>query len=69
VAPPGKKSFPLRLDPALYGALERTAAGDFRSVNAQVEVLLREALGRRGVKVAASELPKRGRPKKETSDD
>ena len=44
MASPGKKSFPLRLDPALYAALERTAAQDFRSVNVQVEVLLREAL-------------------------
>jgi hypothetical protein len=61
---PTKKSFPLRLDPALYQALERAAAGDFRSVNAEVEVLLREALARRGVKVAASEQPKRGRPAK-----
>ncbi len=69
MATPGKKSFPLRLDPALYIALERTAAQDFRSVNVQVEVLLREALGRRGVKVAASEPARRGRPKKETSDD
>ena len=69
MAPPGKKSFPLRLDPALYTALERTAAGDFRSVNTQVEVLLREALARRGVKVATSEPARRGRPKKETSDE
>lgn len=64
MASPGKKSFPLRLDPALYTALERTAAQDFRSVNVQVEVLLREALGRRGIKVAASEQARRGRPKK-----
>ena len=66
MAIPGKKSFPLRLDPALYIALERTAAQDFRSVNVQVEVLLREALGRRGVKLTASEPVRRGRPKKET---
>ncbi len=59
-----KKSFPLRLDPALYAALERAAAGDFRSVNGQIEVLLREALARRGIKVAASEPAKRGRPPK-----
>ena len=65
MAPPGKKSFPLRLDPALYTALERTAAGDFRSVNTQVEVLLREALARRGVTVATSEPARRGRPKKD----
>jgi hypothetical protein len=57
-----KKAFPLRLDPALYAAIERSAAGDLRSVNAQVEVLLREALARRGVKVKISEQPKRGRP-------
>jgi hypothetical protein len=57
-----KKAFPLRLDPALYAAIERAAAGDFRSVNAEVEVLLREALERRGVKVGVSEAPKRGRP-------
>ena len=49
--PPTKKSFPLRLDPALYAALERAAAADFRSVNAEVEVLLREALARRGIKL------------------
>ena len=59
---PPKKSFPLRLDPALYAALERAAAGDFRSVNAEVEVLLREALARRGVKVDRSEPARRGRP-------
>lgn len=59
---PTKKSFPLRLDPALFAALERAAAADFRSVNAEVEVLLREALARRGVKVEQSEAPRRGRP-------
>jgi hypothetical protein len=62
MALPTKKAFPLRLDPVLYAAIERAAAGDFRSVNAQVEVLLREALARRGVKVSVSEAPKRGRP-------
>lgn len=61
---PAKKAFPLRLDPALYAALERAAAADFRSVNAEVEVLLREALARRGIKVLASEAPRRGRPPK-----
>jgi hypothetical protein len=69
-APP-KKAFPLRLDPALFAAVERMAAGDFRSVNAEVEVLLREALERRGVKVAVSNKPKRGRPaqKEESGND
>lgn len=66
---PAKRSFPLRLDPALYAALERVAAGDFRSVNAQVEVLLREALARRGVKLAPAEPPRRGRPPKEPAKE
>jgi len=65
MAPRPKKAFPLRIEPALWVALERSAAVDFRSVNAQVEVLLREALARRGLKVAAPEQRKRGRPPKE----
>jgi hypothetical protein len=60
--PPVKKAFALRLDPALYAAIERAAAGDLRSVNAEVEVLLREALARRGIKVAVTEGARRGRP-------
>jgi len=66
VAP--RKSFPLRLDPALYAAIERAAAGDLRSVNAEVECLLREALARRGVKLDAPVAVKRGRPAKEDGD-
>ncbi|MED5544070.1 MAG: toxin-antitoxin system HicB family antitoxin [Pseudomonadota bacterium] len=57
-----KKAFPLRLDPELHAALERAAAGDLRSVNAEIEVLLREALARRGVKVPVSPPSRRGRP-------
>jgi hypothetical protein len=60
-----KKGFALRLDPALHAALERAAASDLRSVNAQIECLLREALARRGVKIAESKPPRRGRPPKE----
>ncbi len=63
--PPHKKAFPLRLDPALYAAIERSAATDLRSVNAQVECLLREALARRGVKLADPVRPRRGRPPKD----
>jgi len=59
-----RKSFALRLDPLLYDALERAAAGDLRSINAEIEILLREALARRGVKVGQSDAPKRGRPPK-----
>jgi hypothetical protein len=65
----GKKAFPLRLDPALHAAVERSAATELRSVNAQVECLLREALAKRGVRVEISPTNKRGRPKKENGDD
>lgn len=68
MAAPPKKAFALRLDPALYAAIERAAANDLRSVNAEVECLLREALARRGVKVPVSETPRRGRPTKEEDD-
>jgi hypothetical protein len=60
-----KKAFPLRLDPALHAAIERLAAQDFRSVNAELEVLLREALQRRGVRLPAPDPPRRGRPPKD----
>lgn len=59
-----KKSFPLRLDPILYQALERWAADEFRSVNGHIEYLLREALRREG------RLPSpHGLPKKEEEKD
>ncbi len=48
-----KKAFLLRIDPALWAAIERLAQAELRSANAQVEFLLRDALGRRGA------LPKR----------
>jgi hypothetical protein len=65
---PPRKAFPLRLDPALYAAIERAAAGDLRSVNAEVECLLREALARRGVKLDAPQPARRGRPPKGDED-
>lgn len=43
-----KKQFPLRLDPKLYAALERWAADEFRSANAHIEFLLREAVRHAG---------------------
>lgn len=64
-----KKAFPLRLDPALYAAVERIAAADLRSVNAQFECLLREALSRRGVKLEAPQPARRGRPPKEDGNE
>lgn len=68
MAAPPKKAFPLRLDPALYAAIERAAAADLRSVNAEVECLLREALARRGVKLTDPVRPRRGRPPKSETE-
>ena len=64
MAGPDRKAYPLRVDPALWAAVERCAAADLRSVNSQVECLLREALAARGVKLKASVPRKRGRPGK-----
>ena len=39
-----RKAYPLRLDPKIHAAVEKWAADDLRSVNAQIEFLLRQAL-------------------------
>lgn len=62
-----RKSYPLRVDPALWSAVERCAAADLRSVNAEIEILLREALKARGLKLDPPVIRKRGRPSKEES--
>lgn len=69
MASPDKKSFALRLDPALWAQIERLAAQELRSANAQIEYLLRDALARRGIKPASSPAPKRGRPAAEPGAD
>jgi len=46
-----RKAFALRVDPALYDAIARLANADLRSVNAEIECLLREALKARGVRI------------------
>lgn len=48
MASPGKKHFALRIDPQVWAEIERLAAQELRSANAQAEMLLREALQRRG---------------------
>jgi hypothetical protein len=52
-----RKPFLMRASPRLMAAVERLAAAEFRSVNAQMEVLVREALARRGVVVPAEDDP------------
>ena len=63
--PPAKKAYALRLDPAVHAAVERLAGAELRSANAQIEVLLREALEARGITVERTQKPRRGRPPKE----
>jgi hypothetical protein len=53
-----RKTFLVRLDPQVYDALQRWAGHDLRSLNAQVEFLLRRSLqeaGRLAVPVAVPE--------------
>jgi hypothetical protein len=47
MASPDKKSFLLRIDPVVWAEIERLAAAELRSANAQVEYLLRTALAAR----------------------
>ena len=55
-----RKAFLVRLDPALHEALQRWADADLRSLNAQIEFLLRGALRE------ADRLPKRPPAEPET---
>jgi hypothetical protein len=58
-----RKPILLRLDPAVHDALGRWASDEFRSLNAQIEVLLRRALTDAGrMPKHAAPLPRRGRP-------
>jgi hypothetical protein len=48
-----RKQYLLRIDPELWGEIERWAADELRSVNAQVEYILRDAVRtRRGGRAA-----------------
>jgi hypothetical protein len=44
-----RKPFLMRASPGVMAAVERLAAAELRSVNAQLETLIREALARRGI--------------------
>ena len=41
-----RKPYLLRVDPAVFDALQKWAADDLRSVNAQIEYVLRDALAK-----------------------
>lgn len=61
--PAARRGVLLRLDPAVHDALTKWAADELRSVNAQVEMVVRRALAEAGRMPAhAGPLPRRGRP-------
>lgn len=58
-----RKQVLLRLDPAVHDSIARWAAGELRSVNSQIEILLRDALAKAGrLPNEVGPLPRRGRP-------
>ena len=63
--PPNRKAFLLRLDPAVAAAIETMAAQELRSVNGQIEWLLRDALAKRGRAVTTAMRTNARRPKDE----
>lgn len=58
-----RKQYPLRIDPDIWTAVERWAADEMRSSNAQMEWIVRDALRRAG------RLPRRGGEDKEVNED
>ena len=64
-----RKQALIRLDPAVHSAIAKWAADDLRSVNAQIEVLLRRALDDAGRGVKAAPMRGRGRPRKDGGED
>lgn len=55
-----RKAFLMRIDPALWDELETWAQDEMRSVNGQVEMILKQAVGRR--KGAAKKAPSAAEP-------
>ena len=55
-----KKAFLLRVDPGVWTAIVKLAQAELRSMNAEIEFLLRDALARRGI--ALRKTPRTRRP-------
>ncbi len=60
-----KKKFLLRIDSNVYAALEKWAADDLRSINAEIEFLLTDALKKSGRPIPKDSLPENDSPKTE----
>jgi len=59
-----RKAFLLRIDETVLAAVQKWADADLRSLNGQIEFLLRQALAKRGVK-----LPEKKAKEDECEDD
>ena len=65
-----RKKILLRLDPKVHDALARWAAGELRSTNAQIELLLRRALADTGrLPTDVGRIPRRGRPRTRDAEE
>jgi len=61
-----KKAYPLRISAAVLDAMQRWSDDELRSVNAQIELIVRRALTEEGrMPREARPLPRRGRPTQE----
>jgi hypothetical protein len=61
-----KKSFLLRIDPELWSSLQAWAANDLRSINGQIEYVLKEAVRQRERKGGTKVVPANEPPSQET---
>lgn len=54
--PPGPQrvAFPLRIEPAILNVIRQTASNELRSINSQIEILLKEAIRHRAAADAAN---------------
>jgi hypothetical protein len=65
---PERKTLLVRIDPAVHDALARWAGDELRSTNAQIELVLRQALLQAGrLPQDIGDLPRRGRPPRTAS--
>ena len=55
-----RKAYLLRIDPDLWAEIERLAQAELRSVNGEIEYLLREALAKRGIAPAVARKARKG---------
>lgn len=63
-----KKKFLLRIDDKIYAALEKWAADDLRSINAQIEFLLTNSLKKSGRFITNTSLPQNDNSETDTDN-